>query len=422
VQLNRVVITGMGAISPYGSGVAELLSGLYQNRSAVRYCPEMLAIKGLRSLVAASVPDSVLEMAVQQIARKHRRSMSSMSIYAVLAAAEAMHQAGVGAIECESGQLGVILGSTLASSATTEEFFNDFARDHSLERMKTSLFFKIMNHSCAANIAQTFSIKGRILAPAAACATGSQSIGYGYEMIATGQQEMLLCGGADEHHPLTSATFDVMHAASTAYNDDAQHTPRPFSAQRDGMVCGEGSGVLLLESLSSALQRGANILGEVVGFATLTDSGNIANPDSAIMAECMQLALDNAHLTADQIGYVNAHATATEQGDIAESNAIAAVFGDKTPVSSLKGHLGHTLAASGALEAIATLDMQRSGKIVPTLHLTEIDSRCAPLNYVREADSDVDINEHRPIDFALKNSFALGGVNTSLVLGRYISD
>jgi len=422
VQLNRVVITGMGAVSPFGAGVAELLSGLYQNRSAVRYCPEMTAIKGLRSLVAAKVPASVLEIAGKQVARKYRRSMSPMSIYAVLAAAEAMQQAGVGAKECESGRLGVIVGSTLASTVTTEDFFNDFARDHSLERMKTSLFFKIMNHTCAANIAQTFSIKGRILAPAAACATGSQSIGYGYEMIATGHQEMLLCGGADEYHPLTSATFDVMHAASIAYNDDPQHTPRPFSAQRDGMVCGEGSGLLLLESLPSALKRGASILGEVVGFATLTDSGNIANPDSKIMVECMNLALNNAHINAVQVGYINAHATATEQGDIAESHAIATVFSDQTPVSSLKGHLGHTLAASGALETIATIDMQHTGHIVPTLHLTEIDSRCAPLNYVREVASSVELSGNKPIDYALKNSFALGGVNTSLVLRRYSSD
>lgn len=422
MQLNRVVITGTGAVSPFGAGVAELLFGLYRNHSAVRYYPQMKAINGLRSLVAAHVPASVLEIAGQQIARKYRRSMSPMSIYAVLAASEAMQQAGVGARECESGQLGVIVGSTLASTGTTEDFFNDFARDHSLERMKTSLFFKIMNHTCAANIAQTFSIKGRILAPAAACATGSQAIGYGYEMIAAGQQEMVLCGGADEHHPLTSATFDVMNAASIAYNDAPHQTPRPFNAQRDGMVCGEGSGVLLLESLTSARKRGATILGEVVGFATLTDSGNIANPDREIMAQCMNLALNNAHINAIQVGYVNAHATATEQGDIAESHAIAAVFGDTTPVSSLKGHMGHTLAASGALETIATIEMQQTGRIVPTLHLNEIDLRCAPLNYVRETAPGVEQRINGPIEYALKNNFALGGVNTSLVLRRYSGD
>lgn len=413
MPLNRVVITGMGAISPFGAGVKSLLSGLYQMRSAVSYCPEMKSVGGLRSLVAAMVPD----VDARHIPRKYRRSMSNMSIFAVLAAEEAMQQGGVGSQQCESGRLGVAVGSTLASAAVTEDFFNDFSRDHSLERMKTSLFFKIMNHSCAANVAQTFSIRGRLLAPAAACATGSQAIGYGYEMIAAGYQDMMLCGGADEHHPLTSATFDIMNAASIAYNDDPHHTPRPFDARRDGMVCGEGSGILLLESLPSALERGARILGEVVGFASLTDTGNIANPDSAVMTDCMRLALDNAGVEAEQVGYVNAHATGTEYGDIAESKAIAAVVGATTAVSSLKGHLGHTLAASGALETIATLDMLHSARVVPTLNLDEVDPRCAALNYECTGLRD---NENGTLDFALKNNFALGGVNTSLVFRRYI--
>jgi len=413
VQLKRVVITGMGAISPFGSGVAELLSGLYQMRSAVRYCSEMNSVAGLRCMVAARVP----ALDVKQIPRKFRRSMSNMSIYAVLAAAEAMQQGQIGEQECGSGRLGVAVGSTLASTATSEDFFNDYSSDHSLERMKTSLFFKLMNHTCAANVAQTFSIRGRLLAPSAACATGSQTIGYGYEMIAAGHQDMMLCGGADEYHPLTSATFDIMNAGSNGYNDKPQQTPRPFSAERDGMVCGEGSGVLLLESLSSALERGATILGEVVGFASLTDTGNIANPDSAVMADCMRLAMKDAKVVAEQIDYVNAHATATEQGDIAESQAIAAVFGDKTAVSSLKGHLGHTLAASGALESIATLDMLRCGQLVPTLNLTEVDTRCASLNYLKCDDSDKLGRD--TFNYALKNNFALGGVNTSLVFRRY---
>lgn len=411
MQRNRVVITGVGAVSPFGPSVAELLSGLVEGRSAVSYCDELRQVQGLRSLVASQV----CGIDPKQIARKHRRSMSRMSIYATLAAQEAMAQAGIDAELCGSGQLGVAVGSTVGSTEVSEQFFADYFQDHSLERMKSTLFFQMMNHTCASNIAQTFDISGRILAPSAACATGSQAIGYGYEMIASGHQQMMLCGGADELHPLTCATFDVMHAASTQYNDRPQATPRPFAASRDGMVCGEGSGVLVLESLESALRRGVTILGEVVGFATLSDPGNIANPDAQVMARCMRQALATAGVTADQIDYVNAHATATEQGDVAESLAIGEVFDHSVAVSSLKGHLGHTMAASGALETIATLDMLQREQLIPTLHLDEVDPRCAPLNYLQELTS-------QPVGLALKNNFALGGVNTSLVLRRYVHD
>lgn len=406
----RVVITGMGAVSPFGPSVTELEQGLRGGESAVRYHQEMTEVQGLRSLVAAKV----VGIDPKRIARKHRRSMSNMSIYAALAAQEALAQAEVDVDMCRSGRLGVSLGSTVGSTAVSQAFFEDYLRDHSLERMKTTLFFQLMNHCCAANVAQTYEINGRILAPSAACATGSQALGYGYEMIVAGHQDMMLCGGADELHPLTTATFDVMHAASTGYNDTPQLTPRPFDSQRDGMVCGEGSGVLLLESLESAQQRGATILAEVIGFATLSDSTSIANPNASVMAECMRQALVDAGIDAEAVDYVNAHATATAQGDIAESQAIAEVFGGAA-VSSLKGHLGHTMAASGALETIATIGMLRDGHLVPTLHLEQVDPQCADLNYVRQP-------QQKNIQIALKNNFALGGVNTSLILRRYTSD
>ncbi len=411
MSLNRVVITGMGAVSPFGGTVADLLSGLYEGRSAVAYYDALNQVQGLRSLVASRVQG----IDPKQIARKHRRSMSKMSVYATLAAGEAMRQAGIDEALCTSGDLGVAVGSTVGSTEVTEAFFEDYFTDHSLERMKSTLFFQMMNHTCASNIAQTFNIAGRLLAPSAACATGSQAIGYGYEMIAQGHQQIMLCGGADELHPLTCATFDVMHAASIGYNDRPQATPRPFAADRDGMVCGEGSGVLVLESLNSALQRGAHIFAELIGFATVSDPGNIANPDASVMARCISKALQSAGITPQQVDYVNAHATATEQGDIAESQAIAQVFDHPVPVSSLKGHLGHTMAASGALETIATVDMLKQGKLVPTLHLDQVDSRCAQLNYISRL-------KEKNSQIALKNNFALGGVNTSLVLRRYDHD
>jgi 3-oxoacyl-[acyl-carrier-protein] synthase II len=408
MPVNRVVITGMGAISPFGRGVDTLLDGFLQGRSGIRILPELDEIGGLRTRVAGLVP----ELDAKEIPRKFRRSMSNMSIYAILACQEALASAGLSTEACADGKTGVSIGSTVGSTRATEDFFVDYLSDHSLERMKSTLFFQIMNHSCAANVAQTLGIAGRILAPSAACATGCQAIGYGFEMIAAGKQERMLCGGADEFHSLTAGTFDIMTAASVNFNDRPQQTPRPFDRTRDGVVCAEGSGILLLESLDAALARGATILAEIAGFATTSDSASIANPNSAALETCMRAALADAAMAAEDIDYVNAHATATQQGDIAEGQAISRIFGEKVPVSGLKGHLGHTMAASGSLELVATVQMLRGGFLIPTLNLDDPDPACGPLRHVRQV-------EGARLRAAVKNNFALGGVNSSIVVRSF---
>jgi 3-oxoacyl-[acyl-carrier-protein] synthase II len=261
-------------------------------------------------------------------------------------------------------------------------------------------------------VAQALGVTGRILAPSAACSTSCHAVGYAAEIIGLGKQDFMLCGGADEFHPLTSGTFDIMNAASTAFNDSPSRTPRPFDRDRDGIVCGEGSGILLLESLESAEQRGATILAEITGFATNSDPGSIANPNAACITDCMQQALDDAQITPDQVDYVNAHATATEQGDIAECEAISRVFGSRTPTSSLKGHLGHAMAASGTLELAACNEMLRQGLLIPTLNLENIDPLCANVRHLPGI-------TRLPVATIIKNNFALGGVNSSIILRRY---
>ncbi|MHB8708963.1 MAG: beta-ketoacyl-[acyl-carrier-protein] synthase family protein [Desulfuromonadales bacterium] len=404
MSLNRVVITGMGAVSPYGEGVPALMEGLLAGRSGVSTVAGLTAVGGLRTRVAGLVSG----VDPKKIPRKFRRSMSNMSVYAYLACEEALLQAGLDAEQYRDGRTGVAIGSTVGSTQATEEFFVDFLSDRSLERMKSTTFFQIMNHSCAANVAQALGLSGRLMASAAACATGCQTLGYGYETIAFGKQERMLCGGADEFHPLTAATFDILNAASVAFNNEPHRTPRPFDRQRDGVVCAEGSGVVLLESLVAAQRRQAPILGEIIGFATCCDPESIANPNAGEIERCMLAALDDAGIPAEQIDYVNAHATATELGDIAEGQAIARVFGSATPVSSLKGHIGHAMAASGALEFIAAIEMMRHGSLIPTLNLEEVDPACGVLNHLHE------VTPHRTAVF-IKNSFALGGVNSSIV-------
>ena len=406
--LRRVVITGIGVVSPFGRGLDKLMAALVAGESGVVPLPALAGITGMRTRVAA-LATGVDPM---EIPRKFRRSMSSMSVFAALACQDAAAMAGVGPEQFGGGRLGVSIGSTTGSPQTMEEFFKDFGADNSLERMKSTLFFHIMNHSCASNVAQALGVTGRILAPAAACSTSSHAIGYAAEMIGLGKQDFMLCGGADEFHPLTSGTFDIINAASVAYNDSPTSTPRPFDRDRDGIVCGEGSGILLLESLDSALARGADVLAEVAGFATNSDPGSIANPDASCIAQCMRLALADAELEPGEVDYVNAHATATEQGDIAECAAIAEVFGGATPTSSLKGHLGHTMAASGALELAACVGMIRQGLLIPTLNLDNVDPRCANVLHPRK------VSEAR-CETVIKNNFALGGVNSSIILRRY---
>lgn len=411
MSLESVVVTGIGIISPLGLSYDQMVTALLAGKTGVKIVPELEKIGGLRSRLAATV-EGVDPKAVP---RKIRRSMSNMSIYAYLASQQALSMAVWPEGELSSGRLGVVIGSTLGSTETSENFFADYFRDYSLERMKSGLFFQIMGHSCAANVAQSLGITGRVMAPSAACATSCQAIGYAYEQIAFGRQDAMLCGGADEFHPLTAATFDVMHAASTGYNDRPDSSPRPFDAERDGIVCGEGSGILLLEKKSRAEARGAEILAEIVGFATTSDTSSIANPDAGAMQDCMLLALEDAGLTANDVDYVNAHATGTLQGDVAEAVAIRDLVGDQAPVSSLKGHLGHTMAASGSIELAACIGMMHRKELVATRNLHNIDTDCSGLEHLQH-------NKKTESNVILKNNFAMGGINSTVIIRSYKND
>lgn len=411
MQLKRVAVTGMGAISPFGKGVDILMESLYKGASGVIMVPELKTIGGVRSHVAALVQG----IEPGAIPRKHRRTMSKMSIYAVLACQEALTQACLPPECLFGGNMGIAIGSTVASIDTLQKFFEDYLVTKNMEQMRSTIFFQIMNHSCASNVSQALGIQGRVIAPSAACSTGCQAVGLGYEMIAFGKQEFMLCGGSDEFHPLSTASFDIINAASVGYNERPSQTPRPFDRDRDGIVCGEGSGILLLESLESARKRGAAIFTEIIGFSTTSNPKNIADPSAASMETCMKNALSDAGLKPQDVDYINAHATATIQGDIEESRAIYDIFREDVLVSSLKGHLGHTMAASGSLELIATINMMNRNCVIPTLNLENPDDLCKIINLAQRS-------ENMRIRYALKNSFALGGVNSTLILRKYEND
>ena len=403
----RVVVTGMGAISPFGRGVNTLFTGLKEGRSGIVPVEAMTQVAGMGAHIAGLVPG----IDVAEVPRKIRRSMSPMSVYAYMAAQEAISQAGLPLAAVQGGQLGVVMGSTMGSAETLEQFFEQYLATHSIEQVKSMFFFRIMGHSVAANVAQALGITGRVIAPAAACSTSCQAIGLAYEAIAFGKQDFMLAGGADEFHVLTTATFDIMMAAATRYNASPEQASRPFDKNRDGVVCAEGAGVLVLESYDSATARNAPILCEILGFATTTDPSSIANPDPYPVYTCMAAALESAGLEPKNVSYVNAHATGTVQGDIAESKAIAMLFGQNTPVSSMKGHMGHTMAASGTLESIVCACMLQENVLIPTKNLEALDPACGDVLYLQEI-------TRAPVDVIMKNNFALGGINCSLVIGR----
>ncbi|MGB3223328.1 MAG: beta-ketoacyl-[acyl-carrier-protein] synthase family protein [Desulforhopalus sp.] len=407
MTVNRVVITGRGAVSPFGLGVPVLLDSIWAGKSAIRLMPEWATIKGLSSRMAAPVPEfNVKEL----LPRSVRRTMGPMAVYATLAAKEAIDDAKLSGELLVSGETGVAIGSTTGSASALEDFYSRYLPARALEDIKSGEFFRMMGHSCAANVCLALGICGEQWAPVSACTCSSQSIGLGYLLIQTGRQQVMLCGGADEAHASVTGVFDLLKAASRD-NDNPENSCRPFDNNRSGVVCGGGSGILVLESLESAKNRGAKIYGEIVGFGNVNDSGHIANPDNESMARAMSKAMAEGNLTAEDVDYVNAHATGTELGDIAEAAAIATAINSLTPVSSFKGHLSHTLGAAGALELIAVLEMLERQEIIPTRNLDNVDPRCALAQLETSMRS-------ASVYTVLKNNFALGGVNTSLAIRR----
>jgi 3-oxoacyl-[acyl-carrier-protein] synthase II len=269
----------------------------------------------------------------------------------------------------------------------------------------------MMPHTTAVNAGLFLGVRGRVITTSSACTSGSQAIGYGFEAIRHGYQDVMICGGAEELCAAEVAVFDTLFATSTK-NSTPELTPKPFDKNRDGLVIGEGAGAVILEEYEHAVKRGAPILAEVVGFYTNCDATHITQPNRETMQICIEGALAMAGVKPSDIGYISAHGTGTSRGDIAETQATAAVFGDKTPISGLKSYFGHTLGACGAVEAYLTVRMMREGWFAPNLNLEEPDPACGALDYIRGEARRIDT------DLVMSNNFAFGGINTSLVFRR----
>jgi 3-oxoacyl-[acyl-carrier-protein] synthase II len=404
----RVVVTGMGVICPLGSDLDAIEVALRENRTGVRSMDEWADVGHMLTRLGA--PADAPEIA--KLPRKVARLMGRVSLLSTVATDRALAEARIDREELSSGSVGLAHGSTHGSSSANEEWVTKLLAQKGLLGLSATSYLKFMSHTTAANLALHFGIRGRMMTTCAACVSASQAIGFAYEAIKNGTVDAMICGGAEELHFTHAGVFDVMHATSTRYNDMPDRSPRPFDRDRDGLVVGEGAGTFVLEEYERAKALGKVIHAEVLGFATNCDGQSITSSSRESMRVVIEQALADARLAAHDIGYVNAHATATDVGDLHESQATHDVFGDKVPVSSLKGHMGHTLGACGAIEAALGIRMMSRGFIAPTRNLETPDERCAPLDYVMGAP------RASTFDRFLANKFAFGGINTSLVFGK----
>ncbi|GAB52582.1 beta-ketoacyl-ACP synthase [Atlantibacter hermannii] len=405
----RVVITGMAGVTAFGETWQQVAARLKQGENAVRAMPEWQVYDGLHTLLGAPIDDFSLPA---HYTRKRIRSMGRVSLMSTRATELALEQAGlIGEEVLTNGETGIAYGSSTGSTGPVSEFATMLTEKHT-NNITGTTYVQMMPHTTAVNTGLFFGLKGRVIPTSSACTSGSQAIGYAWEAIRHGYQTVMVAGGAEELCPSEAAVFDTLFATSQR-NDAPKTTPSPFDKNRDGLVIGEGAGTLILEELEHAKARGATIYGEIISFATNCDAAHITQPQRETMQICIEKALKMADLAPADIGYISAHGTATDRGDIAESLATAALFGTHTPISSLKSYFGHTLGACGALEAWMSLEMMREGWFAPTLNLTQPDEQCGELDYI--------MGEPRAVDceFLQSNNFAFGGINTSLVIRRW---
>ncbi len=409
LEKRRVVVTGFGGITALGCDYDTIENNLKHGQSAVQYMPELERFTGLHTKLGAPVRNFVLP---EHYDRKKIRSMGPVAKMATRATELALTDANLlNYSGLTDGSTGIAYGSCTGSTEPVMAFMNMFT-ENTVKGITATTYIKMMSHTCAVNMALFFGVRGRVIPTSSACTSGSQGIGYAYEAIKYGHQDIMIAGGAEEFCPSEVAVFDTLFATSVK-NDTPTATPSPFDKSRDGLVLGEGAGTLILEEFESAKARGAKIHAELVGFGTNCDAQHITQPDSQCMEMAMRLALKDANIDADQIGYINAHGTATDSGDVAETQATYRLFGETMPISSLKSYYGHTLGACGAIEAWISIEMMNRKWFAPTLNLKQIDDRCAPLDYIRGDGRSLDCQ------YVMSNNFAFGGINTSLIFKRW---
>ena len=403
----RVVVTGMGLVTPLGTGVEKNWEALSAGRSGIGPLTRF-DVSDFPTRFAGEVTDFT---ATDWIEKKEVRKMDLFIQYAMAAAEQAMRQSGLPINDDNADQVGVLIGVGIGGLYTIEENHQIFL-DSRLRRLTPFFIPKVISNLAPGHISMRYGARGVNLSTTSACSSGSHAVGEAYRMIRGGYLDAAITGGSEAPiTPLGVGGFAAMRALSTR-NEDPQAASRPFDLDRDGFVIAEGAGALVLEERESAIARGAHILAEIAGYATNSDAYHITSPspEGQGAAKCMQRCLEDGDLNPAEVDYINAHGTSTPAGDLAETQAIKRVFGEhaaRLAVSSTKSMTGHTLGAAGAIESVYTILAIKYGLIPPTINREKPDPEC-DLDYVPDA------ARAARIRLALNNSFGFGGTNTTL--------
>lgn len=402
--MRRVVITGMGIVSSLGNNQKEVTQSLRESRSGIAFSQEAKDA-GLRSHITGRIDLNLPEL----IDRKLMRFMCPASGYTYLAMKEAIEQSGLTDEQIRANSTGIVFGT---GGASTVELIDaiDTQREKGIRRVGPYRVPRTMGSAINACMATAFGITGINYGITSACATSAHCIGHAADQIALGRQDVMFAGGGEDIHWTLSLMFDAMGALSTKYNDTPELASRTYDANRDGFVISGGGGVLALEALEHAEARGANILGEIVGFGATSDGADMVAPSGEGAIRCMKQAMANVD---GEISYINTHGTSTPAGDITELKALKETFGDKIPpLASTKPLCGHALGAAGVHEAIYSLIQQREGFLAPSANIQDLDEGAEGYPIVRE------LQENQNLDLVMSNSFGFGGTNATLIFKK----
>jgi 3-oxoacyl-[acyl-carrier-protein] synthase-1 len=403
--MKRVVITGMGIVSSIGNNKTEVLNALKNNQSGIEFVPEYQEL-GFRSQVHGSVKLDIGSL----IDRKWKRFMGDGAAFNYIAMREAITQAELGEQDIANPRTGLVMGSGGTSTANLLQS-TDLLRSKGIRKVGPYMAVRTMSNSNSACLATAFQIKGVSYSISSACSTSAHCIGNAAELIQAGKQDIVFAGGGEEVHWTMSLLFDAMGAMSAKFNNAPQSASRPYDVNRDGFVISGGGGVLVLEELEHALNRGAPILAELVGYGATSDGYDMVQPSGEGAVRCMQQAL----ATVDQkVDYINTHGTSTPVGDARELQAIGDVFGSNIPaISATKSLTGHALGAAGVNEAVYSLLMLQHGFIAASANIEELDPEAQNYPIVRETQDNLALN------CVMSNSFGFGGTNACLVFQRF---
>ena len=405
--MNRVVITGMGIYSCIGKNLTEVKSSLYNGDSGIIFDQQRKDF-GYRSSLTGMVEEPNLK---SFLSRRQRISLGQEGQYAYIATMEALENAKLSQAFLDNNEVGIIYGNDSTAKSVIESI--DIVREKGDTTLVGSgAIFRAMNSTITMNLSTIFRLTGINFTISAACASGSHAIGTAYNMVKSGMQDIIICGGAQEINPLAMASFDGLGVFAKENNNPKQAS-RPFDKDRAGLIPSGGGATIIVESYESAIQRGAPILGEIIGYGFSSNGGHISTPNVEGPARAMEKALKNATINAAAIDYVNAHATSTIVGDANEAKAIFKVFGENCPyVSSTKSMTGHECWMAGASEVIYSMLMMQNSFIAPNINLDIPDEDSSKLNLV-------DKTITKKIDVFLSNSFGFGGTNSALVIKKY---